>query len=180
MKTVAVAGLLLCALPFGSMADKPKVTREAIRQAEESLDLKFKGLFAGDPVPVDVIGLTQGTYINGYGAVFQGELNLAIIAGITPFHPVITPDELKRMHDRKLARLPQLREAMRNMLVDTAASLTTVSPDDQLAMSVSLFYWKTENREGLPSQIVMHAPKKVLMQAKAVPAEKASIAIDEF
>jgi hypothetical protein len=55
-----------------------------------------------------------------------------------------------------------------------------VSPDDQLAMSVSLFYWKTEIREGLPSQIVMHAPKKVLMQAKAVPAEKASIAIDEF
>jgi len=87
---------------------------------------------------------------------------------------------LKRMHDRKLARLPQLRDAMKNILVDTAATLTTVPPDEQVAMGISLFYWNTENREGLPGQIVMHAPRKVLLQAKTAPAEKASIVSDEF
>jgi hypothetical protein len=49
-----------------------------------------------------------------------------------------------------------------------------------VAVGVSLFYWTWENREGLPAQIVMHAPKKLLLQAKAGTADKGAIASDEF
>ncbi len=124
--------------------------------------------------------MTQGAYINGYGAVFMSEFNLAPAAGISPFHPTVSPEEIKRTHDKKVQRIAALRNAMREMLVDSAASLDSVPADEQVALGVSLFYWTWENREGLPAQIVMHAPKRLLLQAKAGTADKGAIASDEF
>lgn len=181
MRSLAFSLLISCALPLGSMADKPKVTRAMIEQQELNLDKKLRTLWAGDPVPNEVVGLTQGAYINGYGVVFMSEVNLVLAGGITPFHPEITPDELKRTHAMKLQRVAKLKDSMRGLLVDSAASLDSVPLDEQVALGVSLFYWKGENRDGLPSQIVMHAPRKVLLQAKTGKTfDKASIAVDEF
>jgi hypothetical protein len=178
MRIAAIVSLLLCALPAGSMADKPKVTRTMLEAMEKSVDGKLQSLFAPDPA--EIVGVTQGAYINGYGAVFMSEINLAPAAGITPFHPTVSPDEIKRTHDRKVQRIAALRNSMRDMLVDSAASLDSVPADEQVALGVSLFYWTWENREGLPAQIVMHAPKKLLLQAKAGTADKGAIASDEF
>jgi hypothetical protein len=110
----------------------------------------------------------------------MSEINLAPAAGITPFHPTVSPDEIKRTHDKKVQRIAALRNSMRDMLIDSAASLDSVPADEQVALGVSLFYWTWENREGLPAQIVMHAPKKLLLQAKAGTADKGAIAFDEF
>jgi hypothetical protein len=71
-----------------------------------------------------------------------------------------------------------LRTAMRSMLVDSARSLDSVPPGEQVAVGLSLFYWTWENREGLPAQIVMHAPRKALLEAAN--AEQAQITSDEF
>ena len=71
-----------------------------------------------------------------------------------------------------------IRSAMRAMLVDSARSLDSVPSDEQVAVALSLFYWKWENREGLPLQIVMHAPRKALLQSAS--AEQAPIASEEF
>ncbi len=57
------------------MADGPKVNRGMIEAMEHSLDGKLTGLFPQDPA--EVMGVPQGTYIRGYGAVFLGEVNLA-------------------------------------------------------------------------------------------------------
>jgi hypothetical protein len=110
--------------------------------------------------------LTQGAYINGYGAVFMSEVNLAPGAAITPFHQAITKDEITRLHDKKLTRLPKLKEAMQNMLQSSAASLDSVPPDEQVALGITLFYWRGESTEGLPAQIVMHASRRVLVNLK--------------
>ena len=177
MRIAAIVALLLCALPAGSMADKPKVNRAMIEAMEHSMDRKLSGLWPGDPVPVEVLGLTQGAYIDGYGAIFMGEVNLVLAPGITPFHPTVTPDEIKRTRDKKLQRMPQLKTAMREMLVDSARSLDAVPADEQVALGVSLFYWKWEDREGLPAQIVMHASRKDLLQSGA---GQAPIAAEEF
>ena len=177
MKIAAIVSLIFCALPAGSRADKPNVTRTMIEAMEKSVDGKLQKLFSPDPV--EVLGV-QGGYINGYGAVFMSEINLAPAPGITPFHPAVSPDEIKRTHDKKFQRIAALRNSMRDILVDTAASLDSVQPDDQVAMGISLFYWTWENREGLPAQIVMHAPKKLLLQAKAGTADKGAIVSDEF
>jgi hypothetical protein len=90
----------------------------------------------------------------------------------------VGPDEVRRTHDKKLQRLAAVRTAMRAMLVDSARSLDSLPADEQVAVGLSLFYWKWENREGLPAQIVMHAPRKALLQSAS--AEQASIASEEF
>ena len=77
-----------------------------------------------------------------------------------PFHKTVNADEIRRTHDKKVQRMAGLRTAMRAMLADSARSLDSVPSDEQLAVSVALFYWNWENREGLPAQIVMHAPRK--------------------
>src|ERR1700733_7061394 len=108
--------MVLCALPGGSMADNPradgpKVNRGMIEAMQHSLDSKISGLWPLDPA--EVLGLSQGTYIQGYGAVFLGEVNLAPAAGITPFHPTVSPDEVRRTHEKKLQRMFAIRTAMR-------------------------------------------------------------------
>ena len=177
MKSALIVSLMLCALPAGSMADA-KVTRTMLEAMEKSVDGKLQNLYGLDPA--EIVGVTQGAYINGYGAVFMSEVNLAPATGISPFHPTLKPEEIKRTHDKKVQRMAALRNAMREILIDSAASLDTVPADEQVAVGVSLFYWTWENREGLPAQIVMHAPKKLLLQAKAGTADKGAIASDEF
>jgi hypothetical protein len=166
MRILATAVLALCAIPSGSMADRPKVSRAVMKSVEEGLDGRLQKLWANDPNPVQVLGLTQGMYISGYGAVFMSELNLAPGAGITPFHPKVTPDEVKRIHEKKLARIAQLKDTMAEMLLSTAKSLDTVPPDEQVTLGISLFYWNWENSAGLPGQIVMHAPRRALIEGQ--------------
>lgn len=176
-----LALLVLCALPGGSLvetakADSPKVTYGMIEAMQHSIDNKVTGLWPQDPA--EVLGVSQGAYIQGYGAVFLGEVNLAPAAGISPFHLSVSPDEIRRTHEKKMQRMPAIRKAMRAMLLDSARSLDSLPADEQVAVGLSLFYWKWENREGLPAQIVMHAARKVLLQSAS--PEQASIAIEEF
>jgi hypothetical protein len=181
MRIAAVALLMLCALPCRSMADNPKadgpkVNRGMIEAMQQSLDNKLSGLWPKDPA--EVLGVSQGAYIQGYGAIFLGEVNLAPAAGISPFHPTVSADEIRRTHEKKMQRIAAIRTAMRAMLVDSARSLDSVPPDEQVAVGLSLFYWKWEKRDGLPAQIVMHAPRKVLLQSAS--AEQAAIVSEEF
>src|SRR5579863_1754517 len=176
MRLAAIALLSLCALPAGSLADSPKVNRGMIEAMERSLDNKIAGLWPQDPA--EVLGVSQGAYIQGYGAIFLGEVNLAPAAGISPFHPTVSADEVRRTHEKKVQRMAAMRSAMRAMLMDSARSLDSVPADEQIAVGMSLFYWKWEKRDGLPAQIVMHAPRKVLLQSGS--AEQASIASEEF
>jgi hypothetical protein len=176
MRTLLIAGILLSALPAGSMADGPKVNRAMIEAMQHSLDAKIRGLWPQDPA--EVLGVTQGTYIQGYGAVFLSEVNVAPAAGISPFHQTISADEVSRTHEKKLQRMAALRTAMRSMLLDSARSLDSVPTDEQVSVGLSLFYWTWENREGLPAQIVMHAQRKALLEAAK--AEQAPIAAQEF
>jgi hypothetical protein len=172
MRIAAVALLSLCALP--GVADAPKVNRGMIEAMQQSLDNKLSRLWPQDPV--EVLGVSQGTYIQGYGAIFLGEVNVAPAAGISPFHPTVSAEEIRRTHDKKMQRMAAIRTAIRGMLVDSARSLDSVPAEEQVAVGLTLFYWKWENRDGLPGQIVMHAQRKALLQS----AEQASVASEEF
>ncbi len=171
MRLTAIAVFMALAFACGSMASKPN--RAMVEAMEKSMDRKMTVLWPGDPA--EVMGLTQGVYITGYGAVFMSEVNLAPAAGITPFHPQASQEEIKRTHEKKVSRMAKLRDAMQGMLVDSAKSLDAVPADEQVVLGVSLFYWNWEDKSGMPAQIVMHAPKRVLLQA-----DKASIVIEEF
>ena len=173
MRPTAVI-LLLCALPFGSMADKPKVNVAMIKAMEDSVDNHLLRLWPDDPV--EMIGVTQGAYVSGSGVVFVSEVSLAPSAGISPFHKTITPDELKRIHEKKLSRLPKLKAAMQEWLLNSSDSLAPVPPEEQIALGITLFYWVGENTEGLPAQIVMHGPKRALLDIRTGRADKATLA----
>jgi hypothetical protein len=172
MRLTAVI-LLLCALPFGSMADKPKVNLAMIKAMEDSVDNHLLRLWPDDPV--EMIGVTRGAYVSGSGVVFVAGLNLAPSAGISPFHKTRTPDEIKRTHEKKLSRLPKLKSAMQEWLLNSAGALDPIPPDEQIALGITLLYWIGENTEGLPAQIVMHGPKRALLDIKTGRADKATL-----
>ena len=174
MRFLAFAALLVCALPSGSMADKPSIGRPTIKAMEGAIDVELLRIWPNDPA--QVVGLTQGLYIDGYGAVFMAEMNLAPSAGISPFHPLIKPDEMKRLHEKKAARIAQLKVAMQDILLNSAGSLDSLPGDQQIALGISLFYWHGENTEGLPAQIVMHAAKRALLDVKTGRADKSTLA----
>jgi hypothetical protein len=160
MKRVLLVVPLLALVLFAA-----KVSRTSVVAMEESLDKQLGALFPEDPVML--VGVTQGAYIAGYGIVFTGELNLAPSAGISPFHQTISKEEVARIHSKEVDRIPKLKLAMQQMLASSAASLDAVPADEQVALAISLFHFHWENLAGIPSQIVMHAPKKALLAVNA-------------
>jgi hypothetical protein len=168
---LAIAALMAGSAATAPAGDKSRVSRATIAYAEKNLDKGLLGVWPDDRA--NMVGLTQGLYIGGYGAVFTGEIDLAPSGGITPFHQEITKEEAVRTHQKKVQRLPKLKEVMRDMLTSIAASLDTVPPDEQITLGLTLLTWIGETTSGLPAQIVMHAPKKTLL---ALRADKAALA----
>lgn len=182
MKRTSIALALAIFFLSIASADRAKVSRASVAAMEESLDKRLAGMFPEDPVAL--VGVTKGTYITGYGTVFMGELNLAPSAGITPFHQTISKEEIVRIHQKEVDRVPKLKQVMQELLLSSAASLDAVPGDEQIALSISLFHFYWENIAGVPSQIVMHGPKKTLVAIHSGRAERALLAsavvIEEF
>lgn len=157
--------LLLAVAALGSPpVEAPQVTRAALMTMEKVFDSRIERLSIEDPF--DLLGSTRGVYLEGYGAVLTAEANLVIGPVITPFRPTVTKEEIARLHAKKQQRLPVLKQAMREMLADAAASLDAVPPNEQIVVAVSLFYFSWEERTGLPGQILMQAQRQALVNRK--------------
>jgi hypothetical protein len=168
-----VAGLLLAAQP-----DQPRVTRPAMAALEVSFDRRVASPDQQDPYML--LGNTRGLYLEGYGAVFSTEVSLVAAPRISPFQPEITKDDVQKVNQRKLKKLPLLRQAMRQMLAESAARLDGLRPDEQIVLGVTLFCYSWENRTGLPAQIVMQASKSSLTGKSTDEALAAVIRQQEF
>lgn len=162
---LALAGSLIA-------AQRPPVSREAMAAVEQSVDHSIRALDVNDPY--DLLGFTRGVYLSGYGAVFTAEVNL-VVTLITPFHQPPVGAQLTRLRQKKLQRLVAIRELMRQALVSAAATLDPVPPNEQIVFGLTLFYRGFEEREGLPSQIIMQAPKQTLLDFKANRISKAQL-----
>lgn len=158
MKILAAALLLA-----STGAAQPQVSRVSLAAMERSFDRRVESVDVADPFML--LGTTRGLYLNGYGAVFTAEVNLVASAAISPFRPAFTKQEIARLRQKKQDRVTLLKEHMRNALVGAAASLDGVPPNEQIVLGVTLFYFNWEDRTGLPSQVVMQAPKKALLEA---------------
>jgi hypothetical protein len=140
-------------------ASHPRITRAALATIEKSCD----GRFARSYDSFDLLGATRGVYLEGYGAVFSTELNLFLSPNISPFHQSFTSIEKTRIHDRKVQRLPLLKQQMRELLIASAASLENLPPGEQVVLAVTLFHYSWEDYSGLPSQVVMQAERQKLL-----------------
>jgi hypothetical protein len=176
VRTVALALLLAVAV---TAADR-RVSRLSLAAMERSFDQRVASVDVADPLTL--LGTTRGLYLNGYGAVFTAEVNLVANAAISPFRPAFTKQEVAKLRQKKHDRVIVLKEHMRNALIGAAASLDGVPPTEQIVLGVSLFYFNWEDRTGLPTQVVMQAPKKALLEAgKGNPAPlTAALQVQEY
>jgi len=168
MKRTILAALVLAAAMSTGAVVKPRVSRLAMLAMEKSFDQRIQSYDTTDPF--DLLGYTRGVYLENYGAVFTAEVNLVVGPAISPFHPAPTKEQIKRLHQKKLTRLPILKHQMREALRGMAASLDTVPPNEQIVLGVSLVCFTWEIRDGLPGQILMQAERKSLLGATAVGA----------
>jgi hypothetical protein len=178
MRIAALLAVLLGMVLPAAQVDKPPVTRAALVPIEKRIDARL-----GRPAqeePYDLLGNTRAVYLEGFGVIFTTEVGLLQIPPITPFNPSFSKEEIRMIHQRKAAKLPLLKQAMREMLAASAASLTALPADDQVAVAVTLFYFSWEDRAGLPSQILMQASKKSLAGKPVNEALTASIRLQEF
>jgi hypothetical protein len=146
--------LLLSSFAFGASIPPSHVTRASVAAMEDSLDNHIMRLRID--APFYLVGGSRGMYVDGYGVMFAVELNLVAT---------------------------NLVSLMRQILIDSAGSLDGVPPTENIAVGVTLVYQPWEESGGLPRQIVMQAPKKILMEAaKGNPAalDAGGLKVQEF
>jgi len=180
VKTILRLGLLaaVAVFSFASFAahvdagNQPAVTITNLKDIEDATDVRFKA------DPWQLLGFTRGTYLPGYGVVFTFEMSLTRAESINPFHPTVTPQEVKSLHERKLKQLAILRDAMRDLVVKTASSVTSLPPTEQIVFEAHLLGQSYEDQTGLPWRLTMTANRQQLLDAlarHATPAELAAL-----
>jgi len=162
---VLSAAMALVSLSAQQEQQKTVVTRVALVAMEKSFDQRIARYSADDPI--DLLGATRGLYLDGYGAVFTTELSPVIAPGITPFRPVIAKDQVLKLWEKKKARLPVIRQTMLDMLVSSASGLKDLPVQEQIVVGVNLHYYSWEDKRELPSQILMQASRKSLLDFEA-------------
>ena len=171
MKLLAALAFLAASytLIHAASTATPRVSRVSVRAMEDSIDDKVARLQIDDPF--QMVGGTRGMYINGYGVVFTSEMDLVANNLVSPFRPQVTKEDLTKLKHKKQQRIVMLRQIMRTMLMSTAASLDGVPVNEQVVLGITLHYYPWEDSAGLPRQIVMLAPRKLLIEAmKGAPA----------
>ncbi len=149
------------------------VSRGQLVQLERWFDKRIQTHSLDDPM--DLLGTTRAVYLEGYGVVFTAEVNLVASAVVTPFRPAFTPEEVARLRQKKLARLEDLKRLMLEMMVEAARRLNSLSPDERIVVAVSLFRYSWEDARGLPAQLLLQAPRNVLLTQSGEPTDWAKL-----
>ena len=87
----------------------------------------------------------------------------------------MTKQEVDTIHKRKIDRLPVLRDAMRQMLLDSSASLDDVPSGEQIVVGVKLWHYNWEDTHGMPNRITMQGQKQKLLDVQAGRAPRAAL-----
>jgi hypothetical protein len=173
MKIFSMRPLLLAAVAAVCFAGTESgISDKAMTSMESSINDAFR---TGTPDPYELLGTARGAYLPNYGAIFTVELQLVYTPTISPFRPAYTPAEVAALHDRKLKKLPVLKEAMRNLLVNAGTTLDSLPPGEQVAIEAILWHYNWEDGKNIPKRVLMFAQKDKLMQAQAAHASLASV-----
>jgi hypothetical protein len=135
-----------------------RIPPQAFVGLEKSFDTRLATLaFADDPV--DVLGLTRGFYLDGYGVFFSTDVSLVVTPELNPFRREITKELAARVRQRRVERLPLLKTAMKEMVRKMATTFNQVPPSQQVVLAVRLYYGSWEDSTGMPAQIIMKADR---------------------
>lgn len=139
--------------------------RSQIAEAEQVVDQRFQSV--EDDAPMTVMGNARGAYIEGYGVVFNVQVNIAPVGNISPFRRSYSEEEIRQINVRKRQRLETLEQRTRALLVELSGSITGLPENEKIAIAVSLFHFAWEDLTALPRQMVMAAAKSILAEAKS-------------
>ena len=165
MKTALLTSLVLLGSAAGAVADAPGVgvPRPVIRSAEQALDARFSRMWADTPGAL--VGHTRGVYLNDYGAIFTAEISPVVLVD-NPMTAIILPEQKAQVKQKKAARIPELTKAMKEALVETAASLDPVPLDQQIALEVVLLRYDWEDGSGYPAELIVQSTRRKLLDVK--------------
>ncbi len=168
MKTLLVISSLtvlgVATAGVAAVADTPApVRRSVIRAAEISIKQRLSGLFPD--MAQSVTGDPRGVYLDGYGAVFTAEME-PVTDGTMMMHAVLRPDEKAAVLAKKKARIPEIRKAMKETLVETAASLDPVPLDEQVVLEIIIDRFLWEDGSGYPAELMVQASRRKLLDLK--------------
>jgi len=136
--------------------EQPPVSFDVIHNLEKALNEKLTN--AGGQERFDVIGSMRGLYLPSFGVVLTAEIDLIVTPGAyTLFNHQLAPEEVTRIHTRKLQQLKALQEVMRSMISSSAQRLHMIPGSERVVLAVRLLYSNWEDVTGLPHQIVMSA-----------------------
>lgn len=157
---------------------EPILNRSMLIPVEKRLDQRLETLF---DEPFLLLGMSRGLYLDKFGAVFSAELQLVSTPGLGTFgFTAPTKEMLVSTRNKKLERLPILKDAMRAQLASAAVALEKLPADEKVVLGVSIFRRSWEDSTGLPAQIVMQATRRDLVAARTAPAIEAAIRTQEF
>jgi len=174
MKTWPAKTLLLIAAATACFAasSESRVSRASILAMEDAINAKFR---VNSPDPWDLLGTARGTYLEGYGVVFTWELQLVFVSPPSPFNPKISEADVAQVHERKLKKIPQLKEAMRSLMLAACNSLPGLPPEERVSMEAILWNYSWENSRGMPRRVFMSVEKQKLLDAQAAHTDLALV-----
>jgi hypothetical protein len=159
---VRLAGAVLLAIAIFGASAQTRISRASIRHIEQSVDTKVVGFDQAEQG--FLLGPTRGVYLDGYGVVFTVEVDLLPGAAPNPFRPAYAKEDILRLKAKKQTRISLLKQKMRDTIIAVAGSLDNVPPDQRIALAVTIPYFGWEDGAGLPRQIVMYAPRGLLLK----------------
>jgi len=139
-----------------------KIALGTFTTIEKRFDQRFSDLFDLND-PLDLLGFTRGVYLDGYGVVFTTELSLVVTPRPNPFMQTISKELADKVRRRKMERLPVLKDLMKEMMRSAGMTFIQIPGDQQVVVTVRFLYEPWEDRNGMPSQILMRADRKSAM-----------------
>ena len=144
--------LLFLTLSLALTAANRKPTRGELVVAEKQFDAMVQKQWIDDPYVL--LGNTRAIYVDGFGVVLTAEINLSTGPTVGPFSPTISKESIAKHRDKKLQRLPQLKELIRKG-TDTARTwFPGLAATDNLVVGVTVLKYQWEDATGIPSQLV--------------------------
>ena len=162
MRSVSLI-LALALFPLAAQHSTP--SRAEVEAMEQAFDKKIRQYSLDSPM--EVLGLTRGLYLQGYGVVFTTELSVVQSPMLSPFRPPFTKEEIAKLKQTKLRRMPELKTLMRQMMVSSAGSIDRLPMEERVVLGVFLFYNNWEDSTGMPRRITMAAQRRALLDIAA-------------
>ena len=134
-----------------SAADR-KPARSALVAAEKQFDAMVQSRWTDDPYVL--LGNTRAIYVDGFGVVLTAEINLSTGPTVSPFSPTISKESIARHRDKKLQRLPQLKELIKKGAESARGWFPDLADSDNVVVGVTVLKYPWEDAAGIPSQLV--------------------------